>query len=105
MVSRWLTSANSASNVVEPHSVITLASPSADCGACWPSMKSMIGQRHDESVAGPSTSAAGSSDGGRVDAAADRVRGMDGATQSALTATMAQPEQAVALHRAQLDDV
>src|SRR3954451_8723260 len=103
IVSRWLTSANSASNVVEPHSVITFASPSADCGACWPSMSSMIGQWHDQSVAGPSTSVPGSS-GGRAAARADRVRNMDGAAQSALIVTIAQAEEAVALHRAQLDD-
>lgn len=44
-VSRWLTSANSASNLIEPQSVMTFASPSADCGACWSSMRFMIGER------------------------------------------------------------
>src|SRR5207249_3953813 len=57
IVSRWLTSANSASNLVEPQSVMTFASPSADCGACWSSMRFMIAERQDESIAAPWTSA------------------------------------------------
>src|SRR6478736_5734307 len=52
IVSRWLTFANSASNLVEPHSVTTFASPSADCSACWSSMRSMIADRQDETGAG-----------------------------------------------------
>jgi len=44
-VSRWLTSANSASNVVEPQSVMIFASPSAACGAGWSSMRFVIAER------------------------------------------------------------
>ena len=42
-----------ASNLVEPQSVMTFASPSPDCGACWSSMRFMIGERQDESIAAP----------------------------------------------------
>jgi hypothetical protein len=37
--------------------VMTFASPSADCGACWSSMRFMIAERQDESIAAPRTSA------------------------------------------------
>src|SRR5687767_279400 len=46
---------------------MTVASPSADCGACWSSMRFMIGERQDESVATP----------GRPTLPAIRVEGPD----------------------------
>ena len=38
---------------------MTFASPSADCGAYWSSMRFMIAERQDKSIAAPWTSAHG----------------------------------------------